>query len=82
LSQFIVLSESLQKSEIAKIKMRAAFFGIDLDKSEKKTEEKNIFEFKDPAEYKNMTQEEKEELTKKMMGKHKAWAGDKLKKGE
>jgi hypothetical protein len=31
--------------------------------------------FGDPKDYESMSQEKREELTKKMMGKHKVWAG-------
>jgi len=34
--------------------------------------------FGDPEDYESMSQEKREELTQKMMGKHKAWAGKSL----
>ena len=37
----------------------------------------SIFEFGDPKEYEKMSPDEKEKLTRKMMGVHKRWAGQK-----
>jgi hypothetical protein len=31
--------------------------------------------FRDPKDYESLSQEEREEMTEKMMGKHKLWAG-------
>lgn len=38
---------------------------------------KGVPVFGDPSQYEHMTQEQREELTKKMMNKHKQWAGKK-----
>ena len=38
----------------------------------------NVPMFGDPSEYENMSKEEKEEETKRMMGLHKQWSGDTL----
>lgn len=68
-------------------KFQAGVHGIDLDKEAKKSKNKptkqkfdeiekkqDIPLFRDPSEYESMSQEEKEQLTQKMMGKHKQWA--------
>ena len=52
-------------------KVGAALFGVDIDGKKK---EENVFEFKDPSEYENMTMEERKKLTETMMGAHKNWA--------
>jgi hypothetical protein len=39
-------------------------------KTAKPTPDKNPFMFKDPKEYESMTQEEREEATRRMMGYH------------
>lgn len=36
-------------------------------------EEQSLPIFKDPSEYEHMSEEERKELTQKMMGKHQAW---------
>jgi len=59
--------------ERAKVKMQAAFAGVDIDKEEKKRKEKEQMLFRDPADYEQMSSEEREELTKKMMGKFKGF---------
>jgi len=65
----------------------AALQGIDLDKELKKKGQKtqsqtlddqqkkqNLPLFRDPEEYKDMSQEERERLTQEMMSQHKNWA--------
>jgi len=66
-----------------RMRFQAGIHGIDLDKetgmkrgsqvSTVKGKPADIFKFGDPDSYKNMSQEEREELTQQMMGKHKAW---------
>lgn len=64
----------------------AGLQGIDLDKEMKKkghrTQSESLDDqqqkqdlplFKDPDEYDNMSQEERDKLTQQMMGKHKQW---------
>ena len=53
--------------------------GVDLegeisDAPAPQAKKKNKFMFKDPEEYKDMSQEEKEKLTQEMMGIHRSWA--------
>lgn len=66
-----------QKDDYQHARMLAGFQGVDLDKEAKKKAgesdgEGSKFMFKDPADYKDMTQEEKEEETQRMMGYHKS----------
>lgn len=49
-----------------------------LDQQEKK---QDMPLFRDPEEYKNLSQEERDELTKKMMGQHRQWVQGKQKIG-
>lgn len=51
---------------------------VDLDNN---NESENVPLFGDPEEYKNLSDEEKENMTAKMMSKHKSWSGEKLSKG-
>ncbi len=74
-----MLSEDLYEDDLTKLKIQAALAGVDIEKETKKKKEENIFLFKAPEEYANYTEEEKKELTKKMMGKHKQWAEGKMK---
>ncbi len=80
----MVLCEFQQKAEFDKLKIQAAFFGVNLDgetkKEKKAVKEENVFTFKDPKEYEHMVPEERKKLTEKMMGKHKEWVGKRNKK--
>lgn len=55
-------------------KFQAALQGVDLESDSPSTssvpKKKNELAFRDPSEYVSMTDEEKEELTKKMMSAH------------
>lgn len=79
------MTDHLYQAEFDKLKIRAAFFGVDIDKNTKEQnkvkKEENNFMFKDPKEYKDLSVEEKKELTEKMMGAHQNWADGKLQKG-
>ena len=64
-----------QKREYDKHKFLAAIQGIDLENgegTERKTRAKKVdtLEFRDPSEYADMTDAEKDELTKKMKSGH------------
>lgn len=75
------MCDYLYQSEFEKLKIKAAFFGVNLDdKKEIKHKEKDSFLFKDPSDYDGMTVDERKELTNKMVGQHQKWAmGGKLK---
>jgi hypothetical protein len=82
----MVLCEYQQKAEFDKLKIQAAFFGVNLDekgetKVKKKKDKEDDFMFKDPKEYEKMEPEERKRLTDKMVGQHQKWASGKLKKG-
>jgi hypothetical protein len=84
----MVLCEYQQKAEFDKLKIRAAFFGVNLDEKVKekkevvkKNSQEEFFTFQDPKEYENMNPEERKKLTDKMVSKHQEWASGKLKKG-
>ena len=72
--QIEVLFESYQERHYNQMVFEAGCHGINLNEvSGKKTvETSSVFEFKSPEEYDKMSEEEKQELTRKMMGKHKS----------
>ena len=76
----------MYQAEFDKLKIRAALVGVDLDQKVGKQKVKEVtgdsFIFKDPEEYKDLTKKEKEELTKKMMVKHKQWVAGRKEIGE
>lgn len=74
----LVLFEHAQKRELLAFKLQAAMHGakVNFDEFEgEQTEDDDLMPFKDPEEYSHLTQEQKEELTERMMGTHKKWAG-------
>lgn len=81
-TQIETLYELAEKERSEEYKIIGAFHGIDLsgEKSVPKNElpegvnEAKHFVFGDPDAYKGYTQEQKEELTQKMMGNHRQWA--------
>ena len=86
----MVLCEYQQKAEFDKLKIRAAFFGVNLEEDSKKKpkeqrkkgkKKEDVFMFKDPSEYENMSEEERKKLSEEMMSKHRQWSEGKLKKG-
>jgi hypothetical protein len=62
------------------LRFQASIHGVKLGGSERAPTasddnlEKIVPLFGDPKDYESMSQEEREELTRKMMGKHKQWA--------
>lgn len=64
----------IEEQKLDYYKLGASLFGIDLDKEVKKKKEENEMLFKDPSEYENMSREERQALTDKMMGYYKNWA--------
>lgn len=78
------MHEYIAEDEKAKNKFQAIIHGIDLDKaSKKKGDKKSLDEqekkqdlpiFRDPDSYDEMSQEERDRLTQKMMRKHRQWA--------
>jgi len=62
----------------------AGIHGINLDKEIKKQTNKNkeesSFMFGDPKDYEKMSEKERKEKTQIMMGKHKAWADNIMRK--
>lgn len=84
-SQIIGLYEFKLKEDEDNLRFQAAIHGAKLTGvSQKapqevpKTGDEVVPLFGDPKDYDSMPQEEREELTKKMMGKHKVWAGKSL----
>jgi hypothetical protein len=82
LSQVIGLYENHCKRIYEERKFLAAIHGIDLNKSaeeagkseaDKIEQKQGLSIFRDPAEYEKMTDEEKEEMTQKMLSQHRRW---------
>ncbi len=77
-NQIVGLYEFKLKEDEENIRFQAAIHGAKLKEAPQarlKSEDEVVPLFGDPKEYDSMTQEAREELTKKMMGKHKVWAG-------
>jgi hypothetical protein len=90
----IVLFEHGNKRQYDDMRFRASLAGVDLDKALEKApghvstpkdkgpkNQQNTFLFGDMSEYEHMSQEEKEELTQQMMGRHKAWGRNPMSAG-
>ena len=71
----LVLYEHSEKRQVDRLKLEAGFHGIKLKDSEpdvpKPTRSGGVSG--DPDSYSHLTMEERNELTRKMMGKHKMW---------
>ena len=80
----LVLFEDYQERQMQERRFQAAIHGINLDKEMKKQtmkkKEDSSFMFGDPKEYEKMSKEERKKKTEEMLGKHKSWAGDKMRK--
>lgn len=76
--QIVGLYEYKLKEKEEDFRFQAAIHGAKLKGSSQagaSSEGGAVPMFGDPKEYESMSQEDREELTKKMMGKHKIWAG-------
>ena len=64
---------------LAVLRFQAAIHGAEMKETGQSSTKDNLKKavpmFGDPKEYESLSQEEREEMTKKMMGKHKVWAG-------
>jgi hypothetical protein len=72
------LYEFKLKEDEENIRFQAAIHGAELKEKPQegsKSGSETVPLFGDPKDYDSMSQEEREKLTKKMMGKHKVWAG-------
>jgi len=81
------LYDGIQNKKSEEYKFQAALVGVDLTSSEKKASNKENAEaeiplFGDPDDFQSMSVEEKEEMTKKMKGKHESWSGKSFLKGK
>jgi hypothetical protein len=69
------LFEDYQERRYNQMVFEAGLQGVNLkevsEKDEGKPKASGVFEFKSPEEYERMSEEERQELTKKMMGTHK-----------
>ena len=87
-SQFETLYATFAKLRNDDLEIEAAMHGIDVSKEAESKDpqittsqnmNKEVPLFGNPDEYANMSSEEKEELTHKMMGKHKKWQSEQRK---
>jgi uncharacterized HAD superfamily protein len=79
----------MMEAEYRDYKFHASLQGVDLDKQVTKadnqfindvnTVQNKMLTFQDPKEYEKLTKEEREEITRKMMGEHKRWMGENTK---
>ncbi len=83
--QIQAMFEHCSKEKLNEYKFFAGIQGIDLEKHidkqssqysslDEQQKKQELPLFRDPSEYDDLSEEEKEELTKKMMGHHKNWA--------
>ena len=71
--------EQLQTHQFNELKIQAGIHGAEVTGGpEKKTKTNNMM-FKEPEEYSDMTDQEKDDLTNKMMNHFKVWSNGKLK---
>ena len=80
-SQIVGLYEFKLKEDEDNLRFQAAIHGATLKGAPQKvakTGDEAVPLFGDPKDYDSMSQEKREELTQKMMGKHKVWAGKSL----
>lgn len=78
------LYEHAARREYDRFKLQASLAGIDLEgetefgeiEPRPSSKKENLWVFKDPSEYEHLSQEEKEELTRKMKGVHQQWASN------
>lgn len=79
--QMLGLYEYKLKEDEEKLRFQAAIHGAKLKKAPQEiasSGEEAVPLFGDPKDYETMSPEKREELTKKMLGKHKIWAGQSL----
>jgi hypothetical protein len=78
-NQIVGLYEYYLKEEEAALRFQAAIHGAKIKETGPPTTKDNLDKsvpmFGDPKDYESLSQEEREEMTAKMMGKHKLWAG-------
>ena len=70
LSQANALFDEIQKIKSKELETQAALQGIDLDKDSGKKKQEDLV-FGNPEDYKDLSEEQKQELTDKMMNKFK-----------
>jgi len=87
--QVLALNHHLNKIEYDNFVLQAKMHGAEFDEegekqqtesSEKNTVENSSFIFGDPTQYEEMSPEERENLTSKMMTKHKDWSSSAMNK--
>ena len=72
-----MLYEHSEKRLVDRLKLEAGFHGIKLDGDSKRSTASPEAEHGvpgDPDSYSHLTEQERQELTDRMMGKHRAWA--------
>ena len=75
MTQLFALYEYSAEEDRMWMEFKARIQGIDMDKVSKETHDGAVqpMLFRDPADYEKMSEEERDELTKQMMGYHRGW---------
>lgn len=85
LAQVGALYDEIQKAKDIEYRFQASIHGVELkddlksQTSQSDSKEPVVPLFGNPEAYKNMSDQEKEDLTSQMINKHKSWSGSKLK---
>jgi len=84
LSQVGALYDEIQKAKEVEFRFQATIHGVEVDGVKSQTTQSDSKDpivplFGNPEAYTNMTDQEREDLTSKMLNKHKSWSGNKLK---
>ena len=81
--QVVTLYKNMKKIEYDKFKLMASLHGVTLNDSpqsgnSKFTKDPEVPLFGNPDDYANLSEEQKNSLTEKMMNKHKFWSSNAL----
>ncbi len=86
LSQVGALYDEIQKAKEVEFRFQATIHGVEIKDdlkppTQKQSDSKEpvVPLFGNPEAYVNLTDQEKEDLTSKMLNKHRSWSGNKLK---
>lgn len=85
LSQVGALFSEIQKAKELDLRFQASLHGVEIkddlkpQNTQSDSKEPVIPLFGNPEAYENMSAQDREDLTSKMMNKHRSWSGNKLK---
>ena len=87
MNQIDSLYLNIQSAKRTEFELQAKLHGFKIEGGSKtssnadsdvRQEDPNVPMFGDPTEYEHLSTEKREELTQRMMGKHKVWSGESL----